>query len=77
MLQFVFEEWELERLEFRAHSENEKSITAMKAIGCIEEGILRNHMPTVMGTRRSSIVLSILKDEWFGGVKKMLKQKAK
>ena len=67
----------MERLEFRAHSENEKSINAMKAIGCVEEGILRNHMPTVMGTRRSSIVLSILKDEWFGGVKEMLEQKCK
>jgi RimJ/RimL family protein N-acetyltransferase len=75
LLGFVFEEWGLERLEFRAHSENEKSITAMKAIGCIEEGILRNHMPTVTGTRRSSIVLSILKNEWFGGVKEKLKAK--
>lgn len=72
LLSFVFEKWGMERLEFRAHSENEKSITAMKAIGCIEEGILRNHMPTVMGTRRSSIVLSILKDEWFGGIKEKL-----
>jgi len=72
LLSFVFEQWGMERLEFRAHSENEKSINAMKAIGCIEEGILRNHMPTVMGTRRSSIVLSILKDEWFGGVKEKL-----
>jgi RimJ/RimL family protein N-acetyltransferase len=77
LLSFVFEQWGMERLEFRAHSENEKSINAMKAIGCIEEGILRNHMPTVMGTRRSSIVLSILKDEWFGGVKEMLTQKCR
>lgn len=72
LLSFVFEQWGMERLEFRAHSENEKSINAMKAIGCIEEGILRNHMPAVTGTRRSSIVLSILKDEWFGGVKEKL-----
>ena len=77
LLSFVFEQWGMERLEFRAHSENEKSINAMKAIGCIEEGILRNHMPTVMGTRRSSIVLSILKDEWFEGVKEMLTQKCR
>jgi RimJ/RimL family protein N-acetyltransferase len=34
----------MERLEFRAHAGNEKSITAMKAIGCVEEGILRSHM---------------------------------
>ena len=72
LLSFVFEKWGLERLEFRAHSENENSIKAMKAIGCVEEGILRNHMPIANGTRRSSIILSILKDEWFGGVKEKL-----
>jgi RimJ/RimL family protein N-acetyltransferase len=77
LLSFVFEQWGMERLEFRAHSANEKSINAMKAIGCIEEGILRNHMPTVIGTRRSSIVLSILKDEWLGGVKEKLAQKCR
>ena len=42
----------------------------MKAIGCLEEGILRNHMPTAQGGRRDSIVLSILKKEWFEGEKK-------
>jgi N-acetyltransferase len=72
LLSFFFEEWGMERLEFRAHSANEKSITAMKAIGCIPEGILRSHMPTVDGSRRDSIVLSILKNEWFGGVKELL-----
>src|SRR5204863_6064592 len=34
LLSFVFEEWELERCEFRADANNERSITAMKAIGC-------------------------------------------
>ena len=47
----------------------------MKAIGCVEEGILRNHMPTAQGARRNSIILSILKTEWFGGVKELLQQK--
>ncbi|MEI2740653.1 MAG: GNAT family protein [Chitinophagaceae bacterium] len=74
LLQFVFEEWGLERLEFRAHAGNQRSIDAMKAIGCVTEGILRNHMPTVDGSRRDSIVLSILKDEWFGGVKERLQK---
>ena len=75
LLTYVFEEWGLERLEFRAHAGNQGSITAMKAIGCVPEGILRNHMPTVDGSRRDSIVLSILKDEWFGGVKELLQKK--
>ena|SRR5882724_3239750 len=75
LLSFAFEEWGMERVEFRAHAANHRSIAAMKAIGCIEEGILRNHMPTIAGNRRDSIVLSILKSEWFGGVKEMLKNK--
>lgn len=74
ILSFAFEEWGMERVEFRAHAANEKSIAAMKAIGCIEEGILRNHMPTVDGSRRDSIVLSILKNEWMNGGKELLKR---
>ncbi len=77
LLTFAFEVWGLERLEFRADARNAKSIAAMKAIGCIEEGILRNHMPTVQGDRRASIVLSILKSEWFGSVKETLTKKVK
>ena len=72
LLAFAFEEWGLERVEFRADANNQRSIAAMKAIGCIEEGVFRNHMPTKTGGRRDSIVLSILKTEWFGGVKELL-----
>jgi len=72
LLGFAFEEWGMERVEFRAHAANERSITAMKAIGCVEEGILRSHMPVVDGTRRDSIVLSILKSEWNNGGKELL-----
>jgi len=46
----------------------------MKNIGCIEEGVLRNHANIENG-RRTSIILSILKDEWFGGVKENLVKK--
>ena len=75
LLTFVFEEWGLERCEFRADANNARSIVAMKAIGCVEEGILRNHVPLANGGRRDSIVLSILKKEWFGGVKELLEGK--
>ncbi len=74
LLSFAFEEWGLERVEFRADANNARSVAAMKAIGCVEEGILRNHMPTASGGRRDSIILSILKTEWLGGVKKKLEQ---
>lgn len=75
LLQFAFEKMAIERVEFRADANNEKSIAAMKSIGCTVEGILRNHMPTHTGGRRDSIVLSILKDEWFNSVKANLERK--
>jgi RimJ/RimL family protein N-acetyltransferase len=77
ILSFAFEEWGMERVEFRAHAQNFKSIEAMKAIGCVMEGTLRNHMPTVTGERRDSVVLSILKNEWFNGGKEALLAKAR
>jgi len=43
LLQFAFEQVGMERVEFRADNSNEKSIAAMKSIGCIEEGVLRSH----------------------------------
>ncbi|MBS1746588.1 MAG: GNAT family N-acetyltransferase [Bacteroidetes bacterium] len=75
MLQFAFEDLELERVEFRADADNARSIAAMKSIGCTVEGILRSHLPTVEGPRRNSIVLSILKDEWFESIKEKLQKK--
>ncbi len=76
IFQFAFEQWGLERVELRADVRNVKSIAAMKAIGCIQEGIIRKHLPNNEGGRRDSIICSVLKDEWFSGVKEMLKQKA-
>ncbi len=75
LLTYVFEKWGLERCEFRADANNARSVAAMKAIGCVEEGILRNHMPLANGGRRDSIVLSILKSEWENGGKELLKNK--
>ena len=64
LLQYAFETIGFERVEFRADNRNKRSIAAMQKIGCTVEGILRNHLPTSDGTRRDSIVLSILKEEW-------------
>ena len=76
LLQFAFEKLGIERVEFRADARNARSIAAMKSIGCTVDGILRSNMPTIEGDkRRDSIVLSILKDEWFGGAKEKLKEK--
>ena len=73
LLQFAFEQLGAARVEFRADAANEKSIAAMKSIGCTPEGILRSHLPKLDGTRRDSIILSILEAEWFDSVKSKLK----
>jgi len=73
LLTFAFEKIGFERFELRADNNNERSIAAMKSLGCKVDGILRKNMPTrEPGKRRDSIVLSILKDEWFGGIKENL-----
>ena len=74
ILEFVFEILGAERLELRADNDNARSIAAMKSIGCKVDGILRSNMPRPSGLpgRRDSIVLSILKDEWFNDVKQKL-----
>jgi RimJ/RimL family protein N-acetyltransferase len=75
MLSFVFEHIGAHRLEFRADNNNQRSIAAMKSIGCKVDGVLRSNVIKADGGRRDSIVLSILNNEWFNGVKEQLKAK--
>jgi RimJ/RimL family protein N-acetyltransferase len=77
LLQFAFDDLGMERVEFRADARNERSVAAMKSIGCKVEGVIRSHLILGDGTRRDSVILSILKNEWEGGVKKQLKSKLK
>jgi len=71
MLQYAFEDLEVERVEFRADNANKRSIAAMKSIGCTVEGVLRSNCAAHKSGRRDSIIMSILKDEWLNE-KKML-----
>lgn len=75
MLDFAFRDLEIERVEFRADNQNERSIAAMKSIGCTEEGVLRSSGPDGRGGRRDSIVLSILKSEWENELREKLLNK--
>ena len=77
LLQFAFETLDMYRVEFRADARNERSIAAMKSIGCTVEGILRSAMWLEGGGRRNSIILSILKEEWESDVKEYLFSKLK
>ena len=74
LLEYCFEILQAERVEFRADADNLKSKVAMLAIGCVPEGLLRSDGVRPDGTRRNSIVLSILKKEWENTVKDKLTQ---
>ena len=76
LLEFAFEKMEMERVGFRANNKNEKSLNAMKSIGCVVEGVIRNYSANAKGDRIDATILSILKNEWNETVKNNLKQQA-
>ncbi|MGK0386172.1 MAG: RimJ/RimL family protein N-acetyltransferase [Patiriisocius sp.] len=71
LLSYAFETLGFERIEFRADVNNARSIQAMKSIGCTLEGVLRSNF-VIDDKRRDSVVLSILKEEWFAKIKQQL-----
>ncbi len=73
LLRYAFEKLGLARVEFRADANNNRSIAAMKRIGCTVEGILRSNCKSQTG-RRDSIILSILESEWYKNVKRQLSE---
>jgi N-acetyltransferase len=75
LLDYAFNAMKMERVEFRADNQNERSIAAMKSIGCTAEGIMRSIGPKPGGGRRDSIVLSILSHEWNNTLKAQLQHK--
>ncbi len=64
MLDQAFDLLGAHRVEFRVHSQNARSRAAMRKIGGVEEGTLRDHMVMPDGSRRSSVYFSILKPEY-------------
>ncbi|MGB1207386.1 MAG: GNAT family N-acetyltransferase [Chitinophagales bacterium] len=64
MLRYAFEQFEAERVEFRADSRNAKSRRAMEKLGAKYEGELRSHTLMNDGYRRDTVYYSILKAEW-------------
>jgi len=75
LLELTFDKLKMIRVGFGANSKNEKSIRAMKRIGCKVEGILRNYSKDADGNVIDAIKLSILKNEWDENVKESLKKK--
>lgn len=64
MLSYTLLELGFHRVEFRVDKENVKSIRALNAIGAVKEGELRNHMYRADGSRRNTILFSIIKEEF-------------
>jgi N-acetyltransferase len=52
------------RVAFQVDAINARSRAAMRKLGAVEEGVLRNHLITWTGRTRSSAIFSILTDEW-------------
>ena len=74
LLAFAFDKLQMERVAFAANNKNSRSLNAMKSIGCIVEGVLRNCSTDAKGERIDVARLSILKTEWNESVKVNLKK---
>jgi RimJ/RimL family protein N-acetyltransferase len=72
LLEFAFDKLGMARVGFDANNTNERSINAMKSIGCTVEGILRSNSINAKGERVDTITLSILKNEWDAELKTKL-----
>jgi N-acetyltransferase len=64
LLAHAFESLGLLRIEFQADSENIRSRTALARLGIREEGVLRRHQLRRDGSRRDTVVFSVIADEW-------------
>ncbi len=64
LLGHAFETLQCIAVELRTHAFNFASREAIARLGAKQDGILRNHMLLPDGTRRDTVVFSILDSEW-------------
>lgn len=64
LLRHAFEHLGCLRVHFRTDLRNERSQRALERIGAVKEGVLRKNLTMPDGYQRSSVVYSILDDEW-------------
>jgi RimJ/RimL family protein N-acetyltransferase len=64
LLQHAFEQLGCLRVQFKTDLRNERSQRALERIGAVKEGLLRKNLTMPDGYQRSSVVYSILDDEW-------------
>ena len=64
LLTHAFETLDCIAVEFRTSFFNFQSREAIAQLGAKQDGILRNHQITPDGTRRDTVVFSIIANEW-------------
>lgn len=64
LLQYLFETAGLCRVQFRIAHQNIRSQRAVEKIGGVLEGVLRKHAIRNDGSRRDTVVYSIIDEEW-------------
>jgi N-acetyltransferase len=74
LLTHAFEELRCIAVEFRTHWFNHRSREAILRLGAKQDGVLRNHQLLPDGSRRDTVVFSIVDGEWLA-VKQHLSHK--
>lgn len=64
LLRHAFEVERVRRVQFKTDLRNERSQRALERIGAVREGVLRAHLVMPDGYARSSVVYSLVADEW-------------
>jgi len=64
LLQYAFEHLGFYRVQFSVAHQNIRSQKAVERIGGVKEGILRKYAIRNDGSRRDTVMLSIIDDEW-------------
>jgi RimJ/RimL family protein N-acetyltransferase len=64
LLSHAFEAWDCMAVEFRTHWHNQQSRAAITSLGAKQDGVLRNHRKGPDGSRRDTVVYSIIDSEW-------------
>lgn len=64
LLRHAFERMGAVRVQLKTDLRNERSQAAIARLGAVREGVLRRHRRTPGGYQRSSVMFSMLDDEW-------------
>jgi N-acetyltransferase len=64
LLTHAFERLQCIAVEFRTHWFNHASRTAIERLGAKQDGVLRNHQVLADGSKRDTVVFSIIDGEW-------------